>query len=76
MRILKLVPLMVMSHSFAKFVLVLSLDFGLIVLTPKFDKLSLEKKRSADDVESKKNLLIKVYLRASQGIFFKIFGDA
>ena len=51
-------------------------ELGGPVLAPKFGKLSLEKKRSADDVESKKNLLIKVYLRASRGIFFKIFEDA
>ena len=50
-------------------------ELGGPVLTPKFGKLSLEKKRSPDDVESKKNLLIKVYLRAGRGIFFKIFGD-
>jgi len=46
------------------------------LLTPNFGKLFLEKKRSADDVESKKkNLLIEVCLRAGRGIFFKIFGD-
>ena len=50
-------------------------ELGGLVFTPKFGKLSLERKRSADDVESKKNLLIKVYLRAGRGIFFKIFGD-
>ena len=50
-------------------------ELGGPVLAPKFGKLSLEKKRSPDDVESKKNLLIKVYLRAGRGIFFKIFGD-
>ena len=36
------------------------------LLTSKFGKLSLKKKRSSDDVESKKKLLIKVYLRAEE----------
>ena len=43
------------------------------VFKPKFGKLSLERKRSADDVESKKDLLINVYLRGDRKIFSGIF---
>ena len=43
------------------------------VFTPRFGKLSLERKRSADNVESKKDLLIDVYLRAGQKIFSSTF---
>ena len=44
-----------------------------LVFTPKFGKLSLERKRSADDVESKKDLLIGLYLRADREIFSSTF---
>ena len=37
-------------------------ELGGPVFTPKFGKLSLQRKRSADDVGCKKDLLIDVYL--------------
>ena len=46
-----------------------------MMFTSKFDKLSLERKKSADDIESKKDLLIDVYLRASSEIFSSTFSE-
>ena len=48
-------------------------ELGGPMFTPKFGKLSLQRRRSADNVECKKDLLIDVYLRSGRGIFFKIF---
>ena len=46
-----------------------------MMFTSKFGKLSLERKRSADNVESKKDLLIDVYLRADREIFSSTFSE-